>query len=170
MTANYESSNILNTRRPFWAYSSSSNNCLDVTIPIVDTEAGRILNTSGFLKSLVFNILFTNGEQPVSECGVKPSLRGGHWSTTFSKANVGTFFPAPDSQDVEALNTLYSRIIRTALQKLVTLNLVERVEVNSEVDTNNTISINILLYGFDQSYTNILLQHNKAVGGSWVWR
>lgn len=162
----------LDNRKVFWTnfINVKNNKCFDVSIPILSKDRGVVLHTSDYIRSLVINILFTQAEGKSSLCGEKPSMRGGHWSTSFTGIDVGTNLDFETSAySIDQVEALGKSTIKTSLNRLIDYGIATNIEVNSFIDDNDVINFQINVYSFDNRNHRILLNRNESVRNIWVW-
>lgn len=156
--------------RHFWASSliEQPNGCCDVAIPLKTNKYGTTLNTAGFIKSLVLNILFTQGEHEASICGNKPGDRGGHFSTSLSGYKVGTNLDIVKNESPKQALAILVSVIESSLNVLKTYEVAQNAKVSGELGENNELNFKIVVTGISNEIHRINMIHNSTAN-SWVW-
>lgn len=141
---------------------------------IGDFDEGRTFATNDWARSLLLNILNTDGRQPPTDCGVPPGTQGGHWSESYRDDGLrtGTLLRSalnkPITRVQEAVNIVRAQVQADAY-KLVQLGVATRVDVTAEYAGSNRIAVVVSIYG-PSSVTNVVNLTADRLTNGWVWQ
>ena len=141
----------------------------------VDVSVGRTFLTNDWVRSLLLNILNTNGRQPATACGVPPGTQGGHWSESYREDGLKTgsllrdALQRPVARVQEGVNLVRAQV-QADVYKLVQLGVASRVDVTAEYAGSNKIDVTIVVYGPSSLTTNVVNLTADRLTNAWVWK
>ena len=156
-------------RRKFWA--NQVDNTKDCSTSFLDLKRKNnfgFFNTENKVRSLALNILFTDGEKQQTKSGYEVGSRGGHWSTTFTGAHVGTVWDFSSAKTKTDYAILAKSIASNSLQKLILLEIATSIKVDSYYK-DNILYLDIEIYGVNVPRTKILVQ-KTPLKNEWIWQ
>lgn len=167
----------LERRRPFWttqpaACGSQADTCggYDCGRPGLQLDGSSFV-TSDWLRSLVINILHTDGRQPDTRCGYAPGTQGGHWSESFRSdgQKIGTTIRniPPQASIRDALSLIKAKMI-SDLNRLIMMKLVAKIDVATSYLGSNRVRVDIIVIGQSGETTRVGMIGDR-LRSSWVW-
>lgn len=174
-------------RKLFWATQPDAckpetdecgNECARLGLRFLDTKSsisgpvtGRTIDVFNWVRGLAINILMTDGEVDETDCGVRPGLRGGHWSQIFA-GDGATFGTTIRKQSipcsvVEAPQTV-AAILQYQLGRLVTYGVAKAVMVTAKYVGRGVVAVNIDIIGENGSTARVAINGSR-IANAWVW-
>lgn len=136
-----------------------------------NTVTGRTIDTSDWVRGLAINILGTDGEVEASDCGVRPGLRGGHWSQSFSAADEG-FGTNLRRQIIDCsigeAAAVVEAILLASLSRLVTYGVARSVDVTARYLGRGQVEAEIEIVGESDGTTKVAITGSR-IANAWVW-
>ena len=136
------------------------------------TVTGRTIDTSEWVRSLAINILSTDGEAEASDCGVRPGLRGGHWSQSFAAAEDGfgvTFRKMSIDCSLNEAAATIEALLTAALSRLVTYGVARSVEVSARYAGRGQVEAEITITGERDLDVSKVAISGSRIANAWVW-
>lgn len=156
-------------RTVFWSHQTlGGTECGPIGLPLTRKGGFSFISCHDKIKSLVLNILFTDGEKNPTRCGVNVGNRGGHWSTTFSGRSVGTLWDLSVSRTNEDTALLLKNTAIASLQRLIDYKVATEVKVDVTVSCG-TFELIIYVYGAGVELNKILITRTPLQNG-WIWQ
>lgn len=169
-------------RRAFWA--TQPNACPDVDglcgVPcgrpgfeFIDTDEGRTIANTDWLRSLFLNMLMTDARVQNSLCGVNPAAVKGHWSDSYrsdglqagSRIRQIDFSKLGINESVSQVNAY----LTADAQKLVRLGVAQDIKVTTTYLGSYRIGAEIVPYsalGAPMGNVALLGQRTRT---NWIW-
>lgn len=169
-------------RRSFWTtqmcgatQNACGGDCGEYGMAMAPVEGGsereRRIDNAGWVQSLIYNILLTDGRMSDSACGYRPGARGGHWSDSFRSdgltagsllRTLGTFGRINDQVN------LAGAYAKADMAKLVTMKVADSVDVKATYGGGLSINLDITVYGRSGDVTRVGLT-GSPTGSEWRW-
>jgi phage gp46-like protein len=143
-------------------------NCLG-SLPAAATP--RSIVTSDWLRSLMLNILYTNGKLPANACGYQPGSQGGHWSESFRDdgEKIGSQLRAiPATTSIQDAVRLIETTMQADLNRLVVMKLASSIKVVTEYLGGNKMKADVQVFGQSGEEVRVGLSGDR-LANSWVW-
>lgn len=131
----------------------------------------RSFVTNDWVRSLVLNILMTDGKLPNKACGHRPGAQGGHWSESFrtDKQKIGTLIRAtPTTTSIRDAVALIKAQLVSDMSRLIVVGVASSVNVVADYIGGSRMSVNIEVVGQDGALARVGLT-GKRLQNSWVW-
>lgn len=167
-------------RRGFW--TTQPNACGTVVDCAGDEcgQSGLVLKSEGgfatfatgdYVRGLALNMLLTNGRKPDTPCGYTPGDRGGHWSDSFRRdgQSCGTLLRTlPTVGSLRDSVRMVKAFAQVTLERLVTMGVASRVEVEVEYIGGTSVNMRVTIYGQGSEVTTVGVTGERLDNG-WVW-
>lgn len=140
--------------------------------PASRPPAPRTFVTTDWVRSLVLNILLTDGKSPNSKCGFRPGGQGGHWSESFRKdgQKIGSLVrKIPKSPGVRESVALVRATLLSELSRLVTVGIAKSVAVDAQYLGANTMRADIDILAPDGTTVRVGMTGDRNAN-AWAWR
>lgn len=172
---------LVDRRRHFWATQPDAcgqrercgNECdiPGLKLITVPDKVGLSIETSGWIRGLLLNILSTTAKAPTTTCGNLPGREGGHWSESYGDGTyVGThmYESGPNVSFRDALIVLKAKVSKD-VYKLVTYGVATSVDVATKYLGSNRVSIDITVIGptITEGVVNLSVER---IANAWVWK
>lgn len=178
----YCKSIIFSRNRPFWATQPSAcgatqDDCSghECGAPGLQLIAGsgnsRSIVTSDWLRSLVINMLYTDGRRSDTKCGFVPGTQGGHWSESFRKdgQRIGTLMRnIPASASIRDSIALIKARMVADLNRLVIMKIALSVDVRVAYIGGSKMQVEIDVIGQSGETSKVGLLGTR-LKNAWVW-
>lgn len=131
----------------------------------------RSIVTTGWVRSLVLNILQTNGKLPASSCGFRPGAQGGHWSESYRTdgQRIGTLLRnIPASQSILKSIALIRAQLQADLARLVVIKIAQKVTVETTYLGGNVMRVDISIIAPNGTQIAVGLSGKRSTV-SWAW-
>jgi phage gp46-like protein len=135
----------------------------------------RSLATDNFIKSLLINILMTDGQRPDDECGFAAGSRGGHWSNSY-RANAQTI--GSNIRSVKAGKTTAANVLALQVEaqkianKIVSYGVVKSAIATVKYLGGMVYSLDIKYETFNNESSNVGFVGNSITAKSkstFIW-
>ncbi len=141
--------------------------CIGINSPPV----ARSIVTNDWLRSLVINILHTDGRYEDNKCGFVPGTQGGHWSESFRKdgQKIGTLMRTipPHTSIRDAISLVKARMVAD-LNRLLVMQLVTSIAVNVRYLGGSQVTVEIIIIGQSGETAKVGLLGSR-LKNTWVW-
>lgn len=165
---------VTGTRRPFWSTQFSpearegcEQNCGVTCLRLI---RGSIA-TDEQVRSLILNILLTDGRRENRVCGWRPGSQGGFWADTFRNDGFSsgtTIRDIPASGSIQDGVNLLQAFLNRDLQRLVENGVVIDVSVDAQYAGNNRVNLTITYTGPDGTNANVGVSADR-LAEQWKW-
>jgi len=136
--------------------------------PGLELQPDGTIATGGWLRSLILNMLLTDGRLPDTDCGYRPGGQMGHWSESYVLGDIGSLLRTAHSTGTiaETITALRANAEAT-LARLVSRAVAVKVEVDVAYLGNMRFSLDITVFG-STSKARVGLTGSR-LDNSWIW-